>query len=180
MLLTDISTPEQITDERVAYFASLAVDLSQKSDHDIQNNSDNLLASPDAQSVLQADSTVKLLGSDLVPRGAVAAIFNPAGVTAPAFALSDIQQSLIPTAFKEKLEEIFGGLKAKVKKIFCFVVGQLKGAEGLDLKTIIKDVLVALVPALAASTGLIPVALPIVVTLAALLIKHGADQVCPA
>ena len=58
-------------------------------------------------------------------------------------------------------------------------MGELGKDQSLDLKTIIKAILLALIPALAATTGLMAVALPIVVSLAATLIKYGVGKVYP-
>ena len=79
----------------------------------------------------------------------------------------------------QKIKDLFGNLREKVKQIFCKVVGELGKDQSLDLKTIIKAVLLALIPALAATTCLMAVALPIVVSLAAMLIKYGVGKVCP-
>jgi hypothetical protein len=68
----------------------------------------------------------------------------------------------------------FRRLKKKVKVIFCQVA---RAIEDADIKTIIKAVLIALVPMF---TGGLPAALlPVLVWLVALLIKNGIGNVCP-
>jgi hypothetical protein len=68
----------------------------------------------------------------------------------------------------------FRRLKSKVKKVFCQVV---HGMEDLNVKDIIKNVLLALIPIFAA--GFPAAVLPIVIGLIAYLIKYGIEKTCP-
>lgn len=178
MVLADISSPEQVTDEQASYLAGLAQTLSGKTDFEIQNFADSVVTSPDAQKALQSEAAARLL-KDEVPPDAAFDIFNPGGGDAEVLALSRWQENSIFDGLWPKIKLLFGGLRRKVKRIFCNVVNAWGKDKDLDLKKIIKEVLIALVPVLGASAGLMPVALPIVVSLAAMFIKYGAEKVCP-
>lgn len=178
MILPNFETPDQVTDERVAYLTELAQTYSTKDDFTIQNFADLSIRSPDVQLVLQNQSTINLLG-DVPPEGVLFDIFNPTGITTEIFALLLPQDDAIFPELWDNLKNLFSSLRRKVKRIFCKVVNTLSAEEELDLKVIIKQVLLVLIPALAASTGLMPIALSIVVSLAAMLIKNGVGKVCP-
>jgi hypothetical protein len=116
---------------------------------------------------------------DETPQDAAFDIFYPNTGGTDALALSSFQQESIFPGLWNKVENVFSVLRRKVNRIFCDVVKNFANDKDLDLKKIIKDVLVVLVPLLAGSAGLLPVALPIVVSLGAMLIKYGAAKVCP-
>lgn len=177
MILPNIETLEQVTDDQVAYLAGLAQTLATQNDFSIQNFADSAVTSPDVQSSLQVQSAVSLL-EDVPPQGAAFDIFNPAGNTIEMFALSLPQEHSIFPGLGDKLKKLFSSLRRKVKRIFCKVVAKLQ-TEDLDLKNIIRQVLLVLIPSFAASTGLIPIALPIVISLAAMLFKYSVAKVCP-
>lgn len=68
----------------------------------------------------------------------------------------------------------FRRLKRKIRKIFCEVTKDIDA----DWKSIIKAVLIALIPAFAG--GLPALVVPIVIGLVALMMKRGYSAVCPA
>jgi len=171
MILADIKTTEDITDEQVVYLAGLAQNLSEQDEFAIRNYADSVITSPDARKALEAHQSEALL-RDEMPAAELS--------SAEVFALAGMQQESIFSDAWSRIKTLFSGLRHKVKRVFCKVVTMLNSDTDLDLKKIIKDVLIALIPALAASTGLMPVALPIVVSLAALLLKYGVSKVCPA
>ncbi len=178
MLLSSIESVDQVTDEQVTYLAGIAQNLSMESDYTIQNYADTAITSPDAQKALQSASAVKLLTDGNAESTAFASL-GPANGGTNGLALSSFQEDALLGDFWQRIKNLFGGLRRKVKKIFCKVASALGNDGDLDLKKIIREVLIVLIPALAASAGLLPIALPIVVSLAAMLIKYGVDRVCP-
>gem|GEM_PF-868760 len=166
----------EISDAQAGYLAGLADSLAQQDDFAIQNYADAAVTSPDVQQLFKEEAVVALLKEDM-DSPVESDVFNAEGTYF--FALSEGQKEYAGVAFISWISNLFSGLRRKVKRIFCRVVGALD-SEQFDLKQIIKDVLIVLIPALAATTGLIPVPLPIVVSLTALLLKHGVAKVCPA
>jgi hypothetical protein len=88
------------------------------------------------------------------------------------------QEAILKISFMDRLKSVFSGLKGKVRKVFCQVVGSLELDKDIDWKKIIKAILLALVPAFAG--GIPEIVLPIIIMLIAKLMKYGIDQVCPA
>jgi hypothetical protein len=175
MLLPYIESTEQITDARALFLAGITQRISTWNDFDIENFADSLTTNPDVQEVLQSADVQNLLKDE----SSADADLNIAGGNAGMLALSFLQESAVSASLWPKLRNLFGRLRRIVKRVFCKVIETL-GAEGtLDTKAIIKQVLVALIPALAAASGLMPVALPIVISLAAMLLKYGVSKVCP-
>lgn len=68
----------------------------------------------------------------------------------------------------------FKKLKRKIRKIFCEVT---KDINGMDWKTLIGAVLVALIPVFA--SGIPALLLPLIVGIVAQLMKKGYNAVCP-
>ncbi len=179
MLMPNINSADQVTDEQAAYLAGIAQTLSAQDDFAIQNFADTTITSPDAQQALQSENALGML-EDMAPQDVAFDIFNPMGNEGDAFALSSYQENSIFTGLWDRIKVLFSGLRRKVQRVFCKVVTALGSDEALDIKKIIKDVLVALIPALAAASGLMPVALPLVVSLAAMLFKYRVSKVYPA
>jgi hypothetical protein len=178
MLLPAIQSAANVTDDQVNYLANIAQTLSTQDDFAIQNYGDSVITSPDAQQALQLPESEKMFGNFTSPDISFD-LMNPApGVEL--LALSMPQQNSIIDDIWPQVKALFTGLRGKVRHIFCEVATAWGSDKDLDLKKIIKDVLIALIPLFAASTGLMPVALPIVVSLAAMLLKHGVSKVCPA
>lgn len=178
MLITGLQSVDQVTDDQIKYFAAYAGTLSMQNDFVIQNFADSIMTSPDARAVLQSENSVKLLEREL-PTEASYDIFNPAAEGTEMFALSLPQENSIFTGMWPQITDLYGWLRRKVKSVFCKIASLLEKDNELDLQKIIKQVLIALVPVLAASTGLMPIALPIVISLAAMLLKYGISKVCP-
>ena len=174
MLFADIHTVDQVTEAQVNYLASYAQTLSLQDDFAIQNFADSVMASPDAQAILQQQSP-----KQMHDEGIQGDLQYTDGLPKEAFALSIPQENSILTDIWPKITDAYAWLRKKVKTVFCEVAAEFDKDDDLDLKGIIRQVLVVLVPVLAASTGLMPVALPIVVSLAATLIKYGVQKVCP-
>ena len=177
MLLANITSVEEVTDDRIASLAELAQNLSGQNDDVIQLYANNSIINPDVQRALEAQDAVQVLG-DEINQGVAsdAAGFNSDDED---FGLLTFPEADFLGGLWSRVKELFSGLRKKVRRIFCQVVSALQGGQDLDLKKIINDVLIVLIPALAASTGLMPIALPIVVSLAAMLIKYGVSKVCP-
>lgn len=170
MLIPNIQTPDQVTDAQVDYLAGITQSLSRQSDFDIQNFADSGLTSPDVQQAFQSYADKNLLGD-----------IGNGNATAMRMALNFHQEAVASNlSFWDRLKAWFTGLRTKVITIFCKVLAELGNDKDLDLKTILKQVIVVLIPALAATAGLVPLALSIVVSLGAMLLKYGASQVCPA
>ena len=179
MLIPVIQTEDDVTDEQVAYLAGLADNLSHQGDFEINNYADSIVTSPDVQQALQMQTTMDII-TEGMPKNAAADFYYPSGDNSVVLALSDFQQDFFLHGLNEKLKLLFSGFRRRVKRIFCSVATALGSDNDLDLKDIIKKVVVALIPVLAATTGLMAIALPIVVSLAAMLIKYGVNKVCPA
>lgn len=178
MFIPDIQSKEHITEQQLIYLASLAETIAVQDDFSIKNFADSLITSPDVQNILQSKDSTKFLDYE-PPINVAFDIFNPSGSSIEMMALSTFQENVVYLDFWPKIRTLFGNLRRKVKRIFCKVVLMLNSDDELDLKAIIKQVLIALIPALAASSGLMPVALPIVISLAAMLLKYGVNKVCP-
>lgn len=179
MTISNINSIEDITEDQVATLSGLAENLSMQSDDVIQLYVNSVIMNPETQRALESQDTLQASASDSNQDIASDAIDF----------YSEDDESFGLITFPEddsffeglwyRVKALFIGLKKKVRRIFCQVVTAIGGNEELDLKTIIRDVLIALIPALAASTGLMSVALPIVVSLGAMLIKYGVAKVCP-
>lgn len=178
MSLPKIEFIEDVTDELVASLSGLAENLSIQNDEVIQLYANNSIMSPDVQRDLESQDSLQLLAND-----------SNQGVSSDAIDfISEDDENFGGLSFPEndsllgglwsRIKGLFSGLRKKVRRIFCQVVASL-GNQDLDLKKIINDVLLVLIPALAAATGLMPIALPIVVSLAAMLLKYGVSKVCP-
>jgi len=180
MSINNIKTMEDITDEQVASLAEFAANLSIQNEEVIQLYANYSIMDPETKRILESESNLQVLANE-----------SPEGVSsdAPGFAseddehfgiLSFPQEDSAFEGFWSRVKILFSGLKKKVRKIFCRIVAALEGSGEFDIKQIIKDVLLALIPALAATTGLMPIAVPIVVSLAAMLLRYGVSKVCPA
>ena len=174
-----INSATDVTDDNIASLSELAQNLSYQDDDVIQTITSSQVLDPEVQKYLASEEALNML------REAADEEASAAG-TDTVSADEDFGLLVFPESISSagniffRIKSLFTGLRRKVRRIFCQVVSALGSDEDLDLKQIIKDVILALIPALAASTGLLPIALPIVVSLAAMLIKYGVSQVCPA
>lgn len=73
-----------------------------------------------------------------------------------------------------EIKGAFSGLKEKIRRTLCYILGE--SIEGLDIKELIKRLLIALIPAFGAGVPFI--VMPIVIGLVAMLIKYGLNYVC--
>lgn len=179
MILSNINNKEDVTDDLVASLAGLSVNLSVQSDDVIQLYANNSIMSPDAHRVLESQDVLQVLANE-PNQGVASDSVDFVSEDDESFGLLSFPENdSIFGGLWSRVKDLFTGLKKKVRRIFCQVVSALGSSQDFDLKQIIKDVLLVLIPALAASSGLMPVALPIVVSLAAMLLKYGVNKVCP-
>lgn len=184
MELPTINSIEEITNSNLETLAGIAQNLSMQDDKVIETITSSTILSPEIQQALElqdgaqlladepsGDTTDDLFESDDVDAGFGLLIFDDGGA---AFGAEGDASN-----FWQRIKRLFSGLRKKVRRLFCEAVNNFRGNKDLDLKDILKKVLVIVIPAFAATSGLMPVVLPIVVSLAALLLKHGADTVCP-
>lgn len=178
MNLPVFMTTADVTDDNLAILAGYVESLSMQDDNVIKMISSSQILDPQVQRILQSENVPNALDREFIQ-----------GSSVQDAAFEELDQDFSPLLFPEsavsissvfsRIKGLFIGLRRKVRRIFCQVVKALGNAGDLDLKSIIKNVLLALIPALAVSSGLIPVALPILVSLAALLLKYGIGKVCP-
>lgn len=163
MVHLTFANKEEINDNWLDYIAGEVHALSQGDEFAINNYIDREATNPDVQELLK--------NANLDDE-------NDEPVMAGTFSLGFQQESALMFRMPDWIRNLFSRLKRKIKRIFCKVVGDLQNDGDINLKFIIKSVLVALIPAL--GLGGFPAAvLPIVVGLAALLLKYGYNYVCP-
>jgi hypothetical protein len=150
-----------VTANWVSYVAQEARSLSALDDTQINSYADRQINNPEVQAYLKSQQG----DAELLKAGKAQSGHLALGADAEGLSLH----------WPDWLKNLFGGLKAKIKKIFCATV---KGIQAGKLEDIIKAVLLALIPAFA--SGLPAVVLPIVISLTALLLKNGYAKVCPA
>lgn len=167
-----------VTEERVASLSGLAENLSIQDDEVIQLYANSSIMNPDVQQVLESRDSVELLSDESNPGMANDAIDFTSEEDEDFGTLAFPEDDSVIGGLWSRIRGLFKGLRKKVRRIFCQVVAALHDTD-LDIKKIIRDVLLALIPALAASAGLMPIALSIVVSLAAMLLKYGVSKVCP-
>jgi hypothetical protein len=155
------TTAQSISDQKLDYLASQVLSLSRQDEFSINNYIDSELTNPDVHEYLQTHADD--LKTELQDNNN--------------FSLTFHEEMLVRSGIGDFLKKLFGGLKRKVTKIFCQVVGDMQKDTSIDVKGIIKAVLLALIPAFA--TGIPAAVLPIVIGLAALLLKYGYSKVCP-
>lgn len=168
-------TQDDITDNWLQYIENEANSLAQRDEFAIQNYSDREILNPAMRSYLEATD------SDDDMEGVVfaKAAGNVAMMTTELSALQlDYAQEAQTITLPEWLRFRFRSIKKKVQKAFCAVVGKLIDEGQLNVKDIIKAVLIALIPAFAG--GLPAAVLPIVIGLVAYLLKYGYAKTCPA
>lgn len=152
---------DDITDHWLDYLHSEATSLSQREEFAIDNYADRELINPEMSSYL--DGQHDLENAD-------------ASSLAGKFHLNFHQSMMAHIHVLDKLKSRFSGLKDKVHKAFCKVVSAIS-SEKFDWKTVIKAVLVALIPVFAG--GIPALVVPLIIALIAKLIKLGLEKVCP-
>lgn len=154
-------TESDITGQWVDYYAAQAQTLAQQDERSIRGYIDREILNPDMQELLKEAAPKMMTLADDDPD--MELVLDTAGITAK-------------SAIGDWLRRTFGSMKKKVRRIFCDVVGELNKDGNINLKDIIKTVLLALIPAF--TTGIPAAVLPVVVGLAALLLKYGYEHVC--
>jgi hypothetical protein len=178
MFLPEIKSVDDLSDDNIAYLSGIANTLSTNNDDfSIQNFGDTAITNPQAKTALQSDAA-RAFVQGAEPYNAAADVFKFSGGSNN-MALSLEQENIMRSMAPLGIGGLFSGLKQKVRRIFCQIVGALNGDSTLDAKKIIKAVLTALIPAIGAAAGLLPIAITIVVSLAAMLLKYGVGRVCP-
>ena len=169
-------TPTDITENWLQYIENESRSLAQRDEFAIQNYADREILNPAVQSYLE---TTDDDGDDIGGEAFAKSAGNVAMMTTElaGFQLNYAQEAQW-LALPEWLRFRFRRFKKKVQKIFCAVVGELIDGGELDVKGIIKAVLLALIPAFA--SGLPAAVLPIVIGLVAYLLKYGYTKTCPA
>lgn len=152
----------QVTDQWLEYLEQEATSLAETSNTEleIENFMDRQALNPQMEAFLSDDDSIADLLVGVSDEG-----LEP--ITLNAVTMNNF--SAKPSFLR------FRKLKRKIRKIFCSITGEL---DGIDWKDIIKQVLVALLPAFAG--GIPAITLPIVIGLVAILMKKGYTAVCPA
>lgn len=153
-------TESDVTSQWIDYYAAQAQTLAQQDEHAIRGFIDREILNPEMQELLKASPKMMALADDDPD---MELVLDTGGVTAK-------------SAIGDWLRRTFGGMKKKVRKVFCDVVGELNKDGNINLKEIIRTVLLSLIPAFA--TGVPAAVLPLVIGLAALLLKYGYQHVC--
>lgn len=169
-------TKDDVTDSWVQYIENESRSLAQRDEFAIQNYADREILNPAVQSYLEtADDDGDDIGGEVFAKSAG----NVAMMTTElaGFQLNYAQEAQW-LALPEWLRFRFRRIKKKVHKAFCVVAGELINDGKLDVKAIIKAVLIALIPAFAG--GFPAAVLPIVIGLVAYLLKYGYAKTCPA
>ena len=147
-----------VTSKWLFYVENEAKKLAQSNDEfTIQNYGDSELLNPEVEAYLSLEEALE----------------KEADAQVEALSLN-LAESNHARKLPDWLRPRFRRLKSKVKKEFCKVV---HGMEELDIKDIIKNVLLALIPIFA--SGFPAAVLPIVIALVAYLIKYGIEKTCP-
>jgi hypothetical protein len=159
----------EISDQWVNYIASEVEKVADFKDLEIENYADQEIMNPEMQEYLEGfTDNEKLSIEELEGRGeflnlssSQATMFNAASV-AGIFGLR------------------FRKLKRTIRKVFCEVIAPMIDNDGqINIKDIIKAVLVGLIPVLAGTGGVAAVLLPVIVAIVAKFVKRGVDAVCP-
>lgn len=179
MTINNILSAENLTEENLTALAGLAKNLSAQNDEVIKLYANEAILNPETEHILSDTGVRELLERDIVEAESITAEFYPDDIDDFGMLTFTHNEVGLENLWSQ-IRILFSGLKKKVRRTFCRIVAALEGSQEFDLKKIIKDVLLALIPALAATTGLMPVAVPIVVSLAAMLLKYGVSKVCPA
>lgn len=140
------------------YIENEAASLAQRDEAAIRNYQDREMFNPEMQSYLASASVASLLG----------------GTRADEPLELNSKEKARARFLPDWLKPRFRKLKAKVKDVFCDAV---RRAGETDTKSVIKAGLLALIPAFA--SGLPAAVLPIVIGLAAFLLRYGIDRACP-
>lgn len=149
---------DDITNDWVFYIENEAKSLSFMDDFTIQNYIDREIYNPETQGYLASEQVATMLNS----------------VTdSEIMHLNFVEQGRLGF-LPDWLRPRFRRLKRRVKQVFCDVV---RGIEAIDIKDVIKAVLLALIPAFAA--GVPAAVLPIVIGLIAYLMRNGVEKTCP-
>ncbi|MFT3920493.1 hypothetical protein [Cloacibacterium sp.] len=169
-------TKDDVTDSWVQYIENESRSLAQRDEFAIQNYADREILNPAVQSYLE---TIDDDGDDIVGEAFAKSAGNVAMMTTEleGFQLNYAQE-VQWLALPEWLRFRFRRIKKKVQKIFCAVAGELIDGGELDIKGIIKAVLLALIPAFA--SGLPAAVFSIIIGLVAYLLKYGYTKTCPA
>ena len=145
-----------VTSDWLKYIELEARALSEESDLRIENYMDTEILNPQMQAFLSGYDL-----DDIADENTEPLVLNPQ-LMASAVAT--------PQFFK------FRKIKRKIRKIFCAMASEL---EGLSWTEIIQKLLIALIPAFAATGGVPAIVLPIVVGLVAAAMKKGYGALCP-
>ena len=160
-----LNSQADITAELLDYMAAEIEALAQLTDFQIDGYMDREVLNPEVGSLLND----KLITDFIVDEsGGV----NPI----KSFSLSGVYGLKASQKFVERGEKM-DKLKAKIRKIFCKVVGELDKIDELDIKEIIKIVIAAVLAAIGAVIN--PVVTPIIIAIIAYFVKKGYNAVCP-
>lgn len=166
-------TKDDVTDNWVQYIENESRSLAQRDEFAIQNYADREILNPAVQSYLETyndDTEEEVYTKSAGNIAVMAAEFSDLDL--------NYTQAAQAIVLPEWLRFRFRKIKKKVQKAFCVVTGELINDGKLDVKDIIKAVLIALIPAFAA--GLPAAILPIIIGLVAYLLKYGYARTCPA
>lgn len=157
-----ITNESDIDDSLLFYIENEAHALSSRDEMAIDNYADRELFNPSMRNYLSSEQAINLLSAedDRMER----------------LSLNFVQEIRETAMLPDWLRFRFRRLKRKIKQIFCRIVREISGE--FDWKTIIKAVLIALIPIFGG--GIPAIAAPIIVWLLARLFKYGIDQTCPA
>lgn len=154
------NTANDVSQDWLFYIENEARSLAQRDDFSIDNYIDREAFNPDMATYLSADSSAALFKTML---------------QAPSVNLNlNLVQEMRANFLPDWLRPRFKHLKDKIKKIFCQAVKEI---GEIDVKAIIKAVLLALIPVFAA--GIPALCLPIIIGFIAFLLKYGYERTCP-
>ncbi len=155
---------EEVTDNLVNYIVLEARALYSKDLYSVQNYVDRQVNHPEMVAYLQSDKMIAYLKN----------VQTKTLVDKPLSLGFEARVNLV----SDSLETGFQSLKDKIRQVFCAVTKDLD-LGSTTVETIVKLVLVALIPILGATGGLAAIVLPIIIGLVYQLLKYGYDQVCP-
>ena len=152
------SITEKNIDAWVDYLANQSQALSNLTDYQLNSIIDNEVLNPNVQAILSDDNLSKI--ADENEESYEMNLMTKTAVNAKSL------------RFWPKLKK----LKRRVRKAFCKVMATI-GDDEFDLKKVIRDVLLLLIPIF---TGGIPaLLLPIIIAIIVSLLRKGVSKVCP-
>lgn len=151
----------EISNDWLFYIENEAHSLAQGDEFSIQNFMERELFNPEIAEILDSEEIDFIIGEDNGFK-----YFEPMHL--------NFTETTRSVGIGEKRKRRFRRLLDKVRGVFCETVN---GVEGVDMKDVIKAVLLALIPLFA--SGIPAALLPLIIGFVAYLMKYGVEKVCP-